>query len=124
MRYAVAALLAVHGSIHAIGFAGAWGLAEFEGASPAPTNLVDLEAGSSSLKVLGLVWLLALVAFLAAALLLVTGNASWRPAALVAAAISMVPVALWWQDAPMGAVANALVVVAVLFADRWESVTG
>ena len=123
MRYAVAALLAVHGSIHAIGFAGAWGLAEFEGASPSPTNLVELEAGSSSLKVLALVWLLALVAFLAAALLLVTGSSAWRPVALVAAIISMVPVALWWQDAPMGAVANALVVAAVLFADRWEEVT-
>lgn len=122
MRYLISVLLVVHGLIHAIGFAGAWGFAEVEGASAAPTNLVSLEAGSSGVKILGLVWLVALLAFVGAGLLLLSGGPTWRPVALAAAIISMVPIALWWQDAPMGAVANAVVLAAIWFAPKLEGV--
>jgi hypothetical protein len=122
MKNVIVALLVVHGLIHSLGFAEAWGLAELEGASAAPTNLVSLEAGSAGVKILGLIWLVALVAFLGAALLLLAGNPTWRSIALVASLISMVPIALWWQDSPAGAVANALVLAAVWFAPRFEGV--
>jgi asparagine N-glycosylation enzyme membrane subunit Stt3 len=122
VKYAIAALLIVHGLIHAMGFAGAWNLAEFQGASRTPTNFVTTAPGSGATKALGLVWLVALVAFLLAAALLLNDSAAWRPAALVAAAISMVPVALWWQNAPMGAVANAIVLIAVVVAPRLDGV--
>jgi hypothetical protein len=120
MKYAIVALLAIHGLIHAVGFAGTWGLAQFEGASQTPTNFVTVEADGTALKFIGLLWIVALVAFLAAAALLVTDGGAWRPVAVGAAVISMVPVTLWWKNAPMGALANALVVAAVLFADRLE----
>jgi hypothetical protein len=119
MKLAIILLLTFHGLIHAMGFAGTWDLAEFE-ASRTPTNFVSAEAGSSTARWLGILWMLALIAFLIAALLLLTGSPAWRPAALAAASISMIPVVLWWQNAPMGAVANGLVVVAVLFADQLE----
>ena len=122
MKYAIVALLVVHGLIHAMGFAGAWNLAEFEGASKTPTNFVTSEPGSQTVKMLGLLWMLALVAFLFAAALLVGDNVMWRPIALAAAVISMVPVALWWQSALMGAVANAIVLVAVFVAPRLDGV--
>jgi hypothetical protein len=122
VKFAIAALLVVHGLTHAMGFAGAWGLAEFEGASKVPTNFVTTQPGETTVRVLGLVWIVALVAFLMAAVLLVTDNEIWRPVALGAAAVSMVPVLLWWKDAPMGAVANALVVAAVIFAPKLDGV--
>jgi len=122
MRYAIVALLVIHGVIHVMGFAGTLGLAQFEGASRTPTNLVTADVGSTTLKVLGAVWMLALVTFLFAATLLLMDNASWRPVALAAALISMVPVALWWENAPMGALANAVVVAAVLFAPQLDGV--
>jgi asparagine N-glycosylation enzyme membrane subunit Stt3 len=122
MKYAIVSLLVIHGLIHAMGFEGAWDLAEFQGASRTPTNLVTTAPGSGATRALGLVWLVALVAFLLAAVLLVNDSVAWRPAALLAAAISMVPVALWWQNAPMGAVANALVIAAVVIAPRLDGV--
>lgn len=122
MKLALVALLVIHGLIHVMGFVGTWGLAEFQGASRTPTNCITARPGDAIVRVLGIVWLLALAAFLFAATLLLTDSAMWRPVALGAAAISMAPVALWWQNAPMGAVANALVLVAVVFANRLDGV--
>lgn len=120
MKYAIVALFLVHGLIHGMGFAGTWGLAEFQGASRTPTNLVTVNPDDPALRILGLLWLAALVAFLFAGFLLAVDSTAWRPFALGAVAISMVPIALWWENAPLGAVANALVIAAVLFADRLE----
>lgn len=122
MKIAIVALLAVHGLIHAMGFAGAWGLAEFQGASRVPTNFLHARPDDPIVRVLGLIWLVALVAFLVAASLLFVDSALWRPVAVGAVIVSMVPVALWWQNAPMGAVANVLVLVAVVLAPRLEGV--
>jgi hypothetical protein len=122
MRYAIAALMVVHGLIHAMGFAGAYELAEFEGPSKTPTNFVAADVGSPMLKVLGALWLVALAAFLLAAALLLADASSWRAAAVTGATISTVLVALWWQDAPFGALANALVIAAVVAAPQLEGV--
>lgn len=120
MKIAIIALLAVHGLIHAMGFAGTWGLAQFEGASRTPTTLITVGPDDFIVRVLGIVWLVALAAFLAAGFLLLTGSGAWRPVAVIAVAVSMIPVVLWWQDAPMGAVANALVLLAVFVAPNLE----
>ncbi|HZA41749.1 MAG TPA: hypothetical protein VFA00_14120 [Actinomycetota bacterium] len=122
MKIAIVALLAVHGLIHAIGLAGTWGWAEFQGASQTPTNIITARPEDPIVRVLGTVWLLALIAFLVAAVLLLGDSAAWRPAALAAVAVSMVPIALWWENAPMGAVANALVVATVILAPKLDGV--
>jgi len=122
MKIAIVALLAVHGLIHAIGLAGTWGWAEFEGASRTPTNIITAQPTDPIVRMLGTVWLVAVIAFLVAAALLMGDSAAWRPAALVAVAISMVPVVLWWENAPMGAVANALVLAAVILAPRLDGI--
>ena len=122
MKYAITALFVIHGLIHVMGFAGAFRLAEFQGASRTPTDFVTADSGSPTLKVLGVVWIVALFAFLLAATLLLMDNPGWRPTAVAAVFISMVPIALWWQSAPMGAVANALVLAAVLVAPKLDGV--
>lgn len=122
MKFVIMALLTVHGLIHAIGFAGAWGLAEIKGVSPVPTDIVAAQATDPIVRVLGLVWLLALAAFLVAAYLLLVNSPAWRPLALAAVLVSTVPVALWWQDAFLGALVNTLVVAAVLLGPKLEGV--
>lgn len=122
MKLAIVALLVIHGLIHVIGFASSWGLADFQEASRAPTNLIAAQSGDPIVRVLGVVWLLALTAFLIAAMLLVGDSTMWRPVALGAAVISMVPIILWWQNAPLRAVANALVLIAALAAPRLSGV--
>jgi hypothetical protein len=122
MKIAIVVLLGVHGLIHAMGFVGTWGLAQFEGASQTPTNLITLGPDEPLVRLFAIVWLAALAGFLAAAFLLLTGSGSWRLVAVVAVAVSMVPVVLWWQNAPLGAVANALVLLAVFLAPKLEGV--
>lgn len=122
MKFVIMALLTVHGLIHAIGFAGAWGLAEIKGVSPVPTDIVAAQATDPIVRVLGLVWLLALAAFLVAAYLLLVNSPAWRPLALAAVLVSTVPVALWWQDAFLGTLVNTLVVAAVLLGPKLEGV--
>lgn len=122
MKFVIMALLTVHGLIHAIGFAGAWGLAEIKGVSPVPTDIVAAQATDPIVRVLGLVWLLALAAFLVAAYLLLVDSPAWRPLALAAVLVSTVPVALWWQDAFLGTLVNTLVVAAVLLGPKLEGV--
>ena len=123
MKLAIIALLTVHGLIHAIGFAGTWGLAEFGEPSRVPTNIVTAHPDGPIVRVLGFVWFLALIGFLVAAYLLLVNGPVWRPAALAAVVVSsMIPVVLWWQDAAMGAVANALIIVAVFVGPRVEEV--
>ncbi|HEX5948201.1 MAG TPA: hypothetical protein VFZ45_01415 [Actinomycetota bacterium] len=122
MKFVIMALLTVHGLIHAIGFAGAWGLAEIKGVSPVPTDIVAAQATDPIVRVLGLVWLLALAAFLVAAYLLLVNSPAWRPLALAAVLVSTVPVALWWQNAFLGTLVNTLVVAAVLLGPKLEGV--
>ena len=122
MKMGITALLAIHGLIHGMGFVGTWGLAEFRGVSRVPTHLIHARPEDGVVRVLAVVWLVALVLFVAAAVLLVGDRGAWRIMAVAATAISMLPIALWWAEAPMGAVANALVLVAVWLAPRLEGV--
>jgi hypothetical protein len=94
IKLAIIALLTVHGLIHTIGFAGTWGLTEFGEPSRVPTNIVTAHPDDPIVRVLGFVWLLALIGFLVAAYLLLVNGPVWRPAALAAVAVSTVPVAL------------------------------
>lgn len=121
IKIGVVALLAVHGLIHTMGFLGTMGLAQFEGASRVPTNVIVAGPEDLIVRILGLVWLIALAGFLLAAVLLVMDAAAWRPVAMASVAVSMVVVILWWGNAPMGAVANALVLAAVILAPRLEA---
>jgi hypothetical protein len=121
MKIAVLALLVVHGVIHLMGVAGSWQLARFEGATPVPTNLVELRPGSAGAKFLGVVWLVALFGFLLAAWMLWRGSGAWRLTAVAATIPSLAVVALWWKNAPLGGVANALVLLAVLAAPALDA---
>lgn len=92
IKIAIVALLGIHGMIHTMGFLGTMGLAQFEGASRVPTNLVVARPDDLIVRLLGVVWLLALAGFLLAAVLLVMDGAAWRPMAVGAVAVSMVVV--------------------------------
>jgi hypothetical protein len=49
-------------------------------------------------------WLVALVVFLLAAVLLLMDNSAWRLTAVIGVVVSVPLVAMWWAGAPMGAI--------------------
>ncbi|MEW5737968.1 MAG: DUF6544 family protein [Myxococcota bacterium] len=99
MRYVLVALLAVHGLIHLLGFVKAFG-----------------RAGVSALKQpisrpVGVLWLMAAVLLVTAAVLVAAVPGTWWGPALVGVALSQVLIITSWSDAKFGTVANVLLAV-------------
>jgi hypothetical protein len=117
MRIVVAALLAVHGAIHFIGFA-KW------------ARVADIpEVRGTALVLLGPVWqglfavawLLAGLLCLSAMFLRLTRNSAWWPIALTAILLSQTLVVAVWADAKWGTLANLAVALAVALAAARDS---
>lgn len=103
MRWLLLALLLLHGLIHGLGVVDAFGLGEVRRLSQ-PVS-----------KGLGVVWLLAGLAQIGAAITLFAAPRWWWALALVAVALSQAAIATAWSDARFGTVANALILVAAIY---------
>ncbi len=102
MRWAFATLLAVHGVVHALGFAKAFGLAELTGLTQ-PIS-----------RAIGALWLLAGLAFVASSGLFAASWPFWWALAAVAIVLSQVALGASWRDAKYGTLVNALVLAGVI----------
>lgn len=100
MRWVLLAVIVVHGLIHLMGFAKAFGFAEL------PQLTLPIS------KPMGLVWLAA--AFVMLALVLTPPRAFWI-VGLVAIALSQVVISSSWSDAKFGTLANVIVLLAVVY---------
>lgn len=97
-------LMFLHGLIHLMGFSKAFGYAE----------LSQLSLPIS--RPAGLIWLLATLLFLLAAILWITKQESWWWIGGIAILISQVLVIIYWKDARAGTIANLLLLLPVIIA--------
>lgn len=102
LRILLTIFLALHGVIHLMGFAKAYGLAKV----PALTMPIA--------KPFGALWAIAAVLFLVACIVLAMGSDRWWMPAAVAVVLSQVLIALQWHDARFGTIANVLLLTAVI----------
>jgi len=102
MHLALVLLVIVHGLIHLLGFAKAFGLAPL----PQLTRPVSRPAG--------VLWLAAAALFVAAGALLLLRVGAWWAPALAAVVSSQVLIARAWTDARYGTLANVVVLVALV----------
>jgi hypothetical protein len=108
MRIAFTVLLVVHGLIHAMGFAKAFGLAELKE--------LTLPIARST----GALWLVAAALFFAsAATLHLWPRGFWAVGAL-AVVLSEVLVVMAWRDAKFGTIANVIALLGVLHGLAWR----
>lgn len=104
MKYLLLVVVVVHGLIHLMGFAKAFGLASFE----------QLRVPIS--QPLGLLWLAAALLFLlSTVLLLIAPNWWWAPA-LGAVVVSQLVIITSWSDAKFGTLANLIILLPALIA--------
>ncbi len=104
MRYAFVGFLVLHALIHLMGFAKAFGFATM------PNLTVPIS------RALGVVWLLAAVTMLAAAVLFLVARQGFWLAGGVALVLSQVAIVSSWHDAKLGTLANVVVLVGVALA--------
>src|SRR3954465_10725755 len=104
IRYLITVLLLVHGLIHLMGFAKAFNLA----------NINQLTAAIS--KPAGILWLLAAVLFIGAAIIFLLQQQVWWIPAAIALVISQALIITDWHDAKAGTFANVIVLVASIAA--------
>jgi hypothetical protein len=103
MVIAFATLLVVHGLIHLLGAAKAFGWAEL----PQLTQPIP--------PAFGALWLVSTMLFPAAAVSLFIWPRGWWAIGVIAVAISMIVIVPSWADAKIGALANAVILVGVAF---------
>jgi NADH-quinone oxidoreductase subunit A len=101
MRWGVFALLLIHGAIHLMGFAKAFGFAAL------PRLSRPISRG------MGIMWLVAALLFLVTAVLFGAGARVWWPAGLAAVLLSQAVIFSAWSDAKFGTIANLLIALAV-----------
>lgn len=109
LRVAGAAVLVVHGAIHAMGVALLWELGQ-----PGTLNYADAAPtpGTAAAIVVGCLWALAGALFVVAGVMLATARRAWVGVALVAAIISVPVILPMAGQAPLGlAVSGAALVV-------------
>lgn len=104
MKIIFAVLLVIHGLIHFLGTAKAFRIAELP-------QLTQPIGGP-----LGILWLLAVMLFLVAALALFAWPQWWWVAGTAAIVVSQVVIVTSWSDARYGTIANVIVLAGVAFA--------
>ena len=63
---------------------------------------------------MGILWLIALILFLAAAIQLISNHDLWWITGLVAVILSQVLIIIFWQDAKFGTIANIIILLSVI----------
>jgi hypothetical protein len=107
MRFVLAFLLLAHGLAHLVGFVSSWKLAILA-ELPYKTTLFSgrVDVGDAGIRVMGVLWLLAALAFLVAAIAVAT-EASWAVRFTLAAVIaSLMLCVVGWPDARIGVAVN------------------
>ncbi len=104
MQYLFAAVLLLHGCIHLIGFAKAYGYA----------NITQITKEVS--KLTGLGWLLTALLFVMAAVLFISKNEFWTIVAILAVVLSQVLIAKVWKEARFGTIANLIILLVAILA--------
>jgi hypothetical protein len=97
MRFALFAVILIHGLIHLMGFAKAFGYAEMR----------DLTQAIS--RPIGLLWLTCALAFSAAGILFIMGRESWWWVGVPAVILSQAVIVTSWRDARFGTLANLII---------------
>ena len=115
-RFLIAALLGLHGLIHLIGSAATWRLGQPTVVSAVPGYPAGLAVGGVPARALGVLWLVATLGFLLAAVGLASETSWWRGLGAAAAVLSLLLCLAWWNDAKAGAIIDVAILIGLAIA--------
>jgi hypothetical protein len=102
LKYIFAVIILIHGLIHFMGFAKAFGYG----------NITQLSKDIS--KPLGLFWLLTALLFTAAVILFLMKKESWPMMIIITAIVSQILIITVWKDAKFGTIINIIILFAAM----------
>lgn len=114
LRWVVIIVLLAHGIGHIMGFLAAWTTVPM-GFTDRPWLFSDTITVESAVgRAFGLLWLVAMIAFLGAAFGLIGHQVWWRPLLIAAAVISLAAILPWWNTVTAGPRFGAVLVDLVI----------
>jgi hypothetical protein len=121
MRWVIAVVMALHGIAHMVGFAGSWQLAA-SGDLPYKTTVLggQVDLGSTGIRALGLVWVVASLAFVIVAAGAVLQTEWWMTAALSVSVASLALTILELPAARIGLALNVALIATLLLVQRYD----
>jgi hypothetical protein len=119
MRYMLVAFLLAHGFAHLVGLMGSWQLGT---GIPHKTTLLGgrVDLGETGIRAFGVAWLLAAIAFAAAAAALLLAQPFWTVLVLSAAGFSLVISLLALPDAVIGVWIDVTLLAFLYFGARFH----
>src|SRR5690349_17519524 len=116
MRYVLAALMALHGIAHLVGFVGSWNLGPPAPAVPYKTTVLagHVDLGDVGIRVVGVLWLAAAIAFVVTAVGAAMNVEWWMRMALVVTLGSLALTVLEWPLARIGLYVDVALLGAIL----------
>jgi len=117
MLIVLATLVALHGLAHMVGFAAPFGYLK----NPPPTPLPEhLGLGAGAMKAVGIAWFIAMLVFVATAILMVRRDARWPAAMIAACALSILLTALFLPYAKIGLIVDVALIAFVIANRSYE----
>jgi hypothetical protein len=121
MHIVIGLFFIAYGIAHLVGFVTPWRLMTIED-MPYKTTLLSgaLDVGDVGIRLMGILWLIAALAFAAAGFGLIFVQSWWQPLTLYASIYSLVLSVLGWPDSRFGVLINILILAYLLFGDRLD----
>jgi len=119
MKWFLAVVIFIHGLIHLLGAVNELGLAKVEGFSNQTLFLIP----QNTHPIFGVLWFIAVLAFLMTVFGLVTNRQWWRPVAIGAVILSQILILIWWPDAKWGTIVNVLIIIGGIMLEKPHSPT-
>lgn len=104
LKYLLILVIAIHGLIHLMGYAKAYGYGNF----PQLKKYISKPVGS--------LWLIAAIHFITTAIFYMLGKEGWWMVAIPALIISQILIIMFWKDAKMGTIANLIILIPFMIA--------
>lgn len=119
IRIIFAIFLMLHGLVHLLWFVVSWQLMDVDGL-PYTTTIVSgrVDVGESGIRVVGLLWALGMIGFVAAGIGLLFAAPWWFTVTIGATVYSLFLSVLGWPDSCWGALIDVAILVILLFGDR------
>lgn len=115
LLYVIALGLLIHGLIHLMGLVAYWPLGVID-ELPYKTTLLGgrWTVGAGGMRAFSVIWLLATLGFVIAAIGVLLGASWWQPVLIITTLISLVICVLDWSVAFRGAIINIVILAAIL----------